>query len=65
MASAYTIVLAWIAGALFGFAVAVIANFTLADRLTLGILILAMSGFVCSALVCGLYIFKLPQEDEF
>lgn len=64
MASMYTVLLATIAGGLFGFAIAIIANLQFEDRTTLGITILTMSCMVCAALGFGLYIFNIPPPDD-
>jgi hypothetical protein len=64
MASMYTLLLGVIAGGLFGFAIAIMANLQFEDRITLGITILTMSGCVCAALGFGLYIFNIPQPSD-
>ena len=65
MATAFTVMMSWLAGALFGFAIAIIADFQLTDRVTLGVAVLVMSGIICSALSCSLYISKIQPSDEF
>lgn len=64
LASLYTVLLATIAGGLFGFAIAIVANFQIEDRTLLGITIFTMSCMVCAALGFGLYIFNIPQADD-